>query len=976
MGYKTHARAGACGRAWSPTTSVVTKAAAATRMRERDPDSGQSRAPGSATLRDEKREFTMPTCRLCSAVALSSASQVRAPAGSVRRFCAATLIALLLGALVAGCGGDEGVVAGPAADVSVSTDGVGSDGGVAGDATTDTVAAADGAPGQDVTELTDGGAAGKAVGAACTTAAACASKLCAWDRNGQVCAAPCVAGKCDAGWICGASDPSDTKSAQACVGKHLNLCRPCETVADCGLGGGACRKSADGAGSFCATACAVAADCPKGFTCADKQCVPTAGECLCSAWAIHVKAATQCLVKNSEGACPGTRACGENGLPACGGAAPTAELCDGKDNNCDGQTDEALTFEACSQKGDAGICYGKEVCTDGKLMCGAAMPAKEICDGKDNDCDDKTDEGFDDLDGDKIADCVDPDDDNDGVLDAADNCTATANPDQLDTDKDGLGDACDPDDDGDGVLDAADSCTLVVNPNQSDNDGDGQGDVCDDDDDNDKVPDGQDNCPLAANADQLDTDKDGKGDACDNDDDADGVADLSDNCTLTANKDQLDTDKDGEGDACDADDDNDKVPDGVDNCPLSVNPNQLDTDKDKLGDACDDDDDADGVLDLTDNCTLTANKNQEDNDKDGEGDACDEDDDNDTVTDGKDNCPMMANPTQADWDKDGKGDVCDPDDDDDGVLDVDDNCPFKAGKDQTDTDKDGIGDLCDPDSDNDEVPDVADNCPKVKNKDQTDTDGDKAGDACDDDDDGDGDPDVTDCAPLDKTIHKGATEICDGKDNDCDKDIDPEDASGCKVYYPDTDKDGYGIKAPSRCLCKPDQVWTVTDISKIDCAPLDKNAHPGAVEICGDKIDNNCADGVDEPNAQGCKKYFVDEDKDGFGVGTALCLCAPVGTRNALKGGDCYDKNKLVYPGQAAWFATHRGDGSFDYNCKSGAEKQWGDSGSCKTACFGTNNGWNGTVPGCGAKGTWLDKCTIGWFKCDHATSGRTQTCH
>ena len=56
-------------------------------------------------------------------------------------------------------------------------------------------------------------------------------------------------------------------------------------------------------------------------------------------------------------------------------------------------------------------------------------------------------------DGDGIGDNAETDDDNDGILDALDNCPLTANPDQLDTDGDGLGDVCDFDDDNDGFND-------------------------------------------------------------------------------------------------------------------------------------------------------------------------------------------------------------------------------------------------------------------------------------------------------------------------------------------------------------------------------------------------------------------------------------------------------------------------------------------------------------------------------------------
>jgi hypothetical protein len=104
------------------------------------------------------------------------------------------------------------------------------------------------------------------------------------------------------------------------------------------------------------------------------------------------------------------------------------------------------------------------------------------------------------------------------------------NPSQADFDRDFAGDDCDPDDDGDGVDDAADNCLWLANPDQGDLDGDRTGDACDGDDDGDGIGDAADNCPLVANPGQADLDRDGLGDDCDADDDGDAVADGADRC--------------------------------------------------------------------------------------------------------------------------------------------------------------------------------------------------------------------------------------------------------------------------------------------------------------------------------------------------------------------------------------------------------------------------------------------------------------
>ena len=67
----------------------------------------------------------------------------------------------------------------------------------------------------------------------------------------------------------------------------------------------------------------------------------------------------------------------------------------------------------------------------------------EICDGFDNNCDGNIDESFIDTDSDGIADCVDDDIDGDGVSESVDNCPFVLNPEQADLDGDAMAQICD-----------------------------------------------------------------------------------------------------------------------------------------------------------------------------------------------------------------------------------------------------------------------------------------------------------------------------------------------------------------------------------------------------------------------------------------------------------------------------------------------------------------------------------------------------
>ncbi|MEL6344931.1 MAG: putative metal-binding motif-containing protein, partial [Myxococcota bacterium] len=499
----------------------------------------------------------------------------------------------------------------------------------------------------------------------------------------------------------------------------------------------------------------------------------------------------------------------------------SAEVCDGIDNDCDGEIDEGVTstfyddqdgdgygdpsrpLEACAQPDGSAVTDTD--CDDGEP---AAFPGNaEVCDTVDNDCDGTIDEG--------VTTDFYADKDTDGYGDPDDVLAACALPGGYvvdDTDCDdaepvafpGNPEVCDTvDNDCDGTVDEGVTTTYYV-----DVDADGFG----------KSDETTEACALPTGyaarpgdcADALAQINPDAVEICnDIDDDCDTLVDDADDsrdpafggATFYA-----DADADTFGDPSTARDtclapagyvsDNTDCDDTL----AAVNPD--------AEEVCNDiDDDCDALIDDDDRSlnAATGSTFYADTDGDGFGDggvvtaACEVPDGYVADNTDCDDEDEDANP-DADEYCDGHDDNCDGEVDEDAALDAE--LWFR------DVDVDGFGDGMDET--------VACYQPSGYVADDTD---------CDDDA---------------FTTNPGALEYCDGHDDDCDGDIDENDAVDAETWYLDSDEDGYGD--PDRTLRS--------------CAQ--PSGHVGNDEDCDDLDPLD----TDDDGLQDCE----DDDIDGDGV--------------------------------------------------------------------------------------------------------------
>ncbi len=149
-------------------------------------------------------------------------------------------------------------------------------------------------------------------------------------------------------------------------------------------------------------------------------------------------------------------------------------------------------------------------------------------------------------------------------------------------------------------------------------------------------------------------------------------------------------------------------------------------------------------------------------------------------------------------------------------------------------------------------------------------------------------PNGNDCDDTEPTVFPGASELCDGLDNDCNAIVDD---GNDLVVYQDADGDGYGDPDVISSACTAGDGFVD---NYLDCNDQNNTIHPNADEMC-DNIDNNC-DGLIDNEALDAPEWYRDADGDGSGTDTETINTCLIQFGYAAEGNDCDDTNPDMHP--------------------------------------------------------------------------------
>ncbi len=166
-----------------------------------------------------------------------------------------------------------------------------------------------------------------------------------------------------------------------------------------------------------------------------------------------------------------------------------------------------------------------------------------------------------------------------------------------------------------------------------------------------------------------------------------------------------------------------------------------------------------------------------------------------------------------------------------------------------------------------------------------------------------------DCDDTNSAVKPGATEICNGYDDNCDGDVDDDDtALVANTYYADSDADTYGNAGATAVACA---VPTGFVTNSTDCDDTDADKNPGEAEVC-DSVDNDCDGLVDDADTAvtGAPTWYRDSDADTYGNpnNTSRKCIQPAGF--IADNTDCDDAKAGVNPAANELCST-----AFDDNC-------------------------------------------------------------